>query len=157
MSVIDQLPQFGIGISRIRSEARINAQEILHPIAVVSVVVRAILQNGREPERANTEILEIIQLGAYALKRSPLKALRWLIPLGSRSFLRIIKAIYHNEVNPGVTPVYRGRKLPLLAGVAYHLLKYGIMNGLNGLHDLSFLTNLQKYACYDTSEEVKSA
>ena len=62
--------------SRAGSEARLDLGEVLDPIAVVSLEVRAVLQHRRQPDRLRPQLLEVVKLRRHATQRAATVAAR---------------------------------------------------------------------------------
>src|SRR6185436_14374630 len=56
------------------TEARVDVEEVLHPVAVIAVRVAALLEDGAEPERRDAETLEIGELRRRTAERTALPA-----------------------------------------------------------------------------------
>lgn len=113
---VDKRPQLLRRAGGVGREARLDREEILDTVAVIGARVRraierlAVLQHGREPERADAESLEIPQLLLDAREGTPPEGVARAIVRGvARRRGRIIEAIDHQEVDPLVAPV-RGRR-----------------------------------------------
>src|SRR5215831_17280351 len=111
MSPIDKTPQFPVGIGFVGGEARIDFQEVLNTVTVISAVLcLAILQHRAEPEGACAEPLQISEVLADALERASLESGKGLVPCSARRSGRIVEAVHQEEINPTVAPIFRRGK-----------------------------------------------
>ena len=56
-----------------RAEARVDVEEVLHPVAVVVVALHALAKHRRQPQGGHAEIGEVAELAGNAVDGPPLK------------------------------------------------------------------------------------
>src|SRR6266567_5848572 len=118
--VVHEKAQLLTWVLAVGHKAGIDFEKILDPVAVIGSLVGlpleelAILQHRREPYCAHTQRLQIVELLAHALDGAALKAAELGVKDAQGWPSRIVEPIHHQEINPAIPPVFRGRREPVL-------------------------------------------
>src|ERR1700682_6183147 len=113
MCRVDQRAQFFVSAQGVIRKTRLRTDEVVDAVTVVSVrVERKVLESRTEPDSSGAEALDIGELLLNPGKRPALKAEEIGIIKGPISWTRgrVVEPVEHQEINPAIAPVRRGRK-----------------------------------------------
>src|SRR5579859_2037216 len=110
--LVHQGAQFLLGHVGTRREARLDAQEILYGVTMITALaILRVLQRGRNPDSSHAQFFQIRQLLKHTIERAALKtAIGRVIRQVARRRGWIVEAIKHQKINPLVAPVFRRSK-----------------------------------------------
>ena len=95
-----------------------------------------VFEHGGDPDGADAEIVEIVELGGYAGEGAALAETVFLIPGARGRGGGVVEAVDHEEIEPIVTPVRRGgKRIGNLFGLAVDLYCFRralLVGGLDG-------------------------
>lgn len=108
--LVDKGAQLFLRFLRRRRESWLRLEEVLDPVAMKAVAVGlSILQHGRQPDCARTEVLDVAQPFPDAVERSALVLTERFVVRHADRRLAVgsVESIEHQEVDPAIPPILR--------------------------------------------------